>query len=559
MILKTGLFRVGLLMFVAAGILIDSAFHLKWTDLPMLLLIALVTLVTCRLCRDKNVPDTAIHFTGAVMIPAILIYGPHVALAALAIGLVGHRLVNSQRRVDLLFLLPRDVIVGWFAFQVFRLLGGEWGPTFDQVGAAVGMAGAHLAADTLLVALGLHIRAGRRFQPTLRSFVEPQSLRARAIKNVVGILIAFCYWHGGGRWSTLIIAFAFLLTQTLSHYFEVLQSARQQAQQLSAVLNATHGALIHTDPTGLIRMANRQIHTLFAIDPTSLVGRYAITIPALAEIRRRAPLPSADLVCTTVELTTGPKRFVHWHRTTLRDEHGELQGHVELFTDVTPLKEAERSLLLLHRSTIKALTAAIDARDSYTHGHSERVAAYAVAIAKRMQMTAKEIERIEYAGLLHDIGKLGIDDRLLRKEGALTPEEFVVMRQHPVIGAEMLAKADVLTDLIPGVRWHHEWVNGHGYPDMLHGNEIPLDARIISVADALDAMTTDRSYRPALPMYEALRRLRASAGIQFDPQVVAALEMVMAENPVIIGETVIPYRNTDERIRLSHPENIGLS
>lgn len=157
-------------------------------------------------------------------------------------------------------------------------------------------------------------------------------------------------------------------------------------------------------------------------------------------------------------------------------------------------------------------------------------------MARRLGLAEKDLERIGYSGLLHDIGKLGIDDRVLQKAGPLTPSERAMMMQHPVIGAEVLEKAGVLSDLIPGVRWHHEWVAGGGYPDGLKGDELPLDARIIAVADAFDAMTTARPYRPALSVAEALRRVQAGSGTQFDPRVAQALTEALEAGEIAVEQ-----------------------
>lgn len=186
-----------------------------------------------------------------------------------------------------------------------------------------------------------------------------------------------------------------------------------------------------------------------------------------------------------------------------------------------------RSRLALERSfreTLEALARALEARDVYTEGHSRRTAAYAAAVADAMGLPADERSAIERAGLLHDLGKIGVRDAVLLKEGSLTPEEEGQMRLHPELGGRILAGISFLRDASALARHHHERFDGKGYPDGLAGEAIPLGARILAVADALDAMTTDRPYRRALSGDEAVARLRQGAGSQFDPDVVAALE-----------------------------------
>jgi diguanylate cyclase (GGDEF)-like protein/PAS domain S-box-containing protein/putative nucleotidyltransferase with HDIG domain len=343
---------------------------------------------------------------------------------------------------------------------------------------------------------------------------------------------------GGQIWTVLAIGLACTLCLTLQRYFDAVREARSQAQQLEAVLNATRGALIMTDREGRVQVANRRVGELFGLDLDRLLGKAETELPGLEAMQaqvaaaKQAGVESGEQL---IELAAGPARFVHWYRAPILAVGGDLQGRIDVFTDVTALKQAEQNLRSLYDSTIRALTAAIDARDSYTHGHSGRVSAYAVTIARRMGLPAGDRERIRYSGLLHDIGKLGIDDHVLRKTGALSPSERALMMQHPVIGAEVLQEAHMLADLIPGVRWHHEWLSGGGYPDGLKGDEIPLDARIIGVADAFDAMTSDRPYRPALSVADALGRIQAGAGVQFDPDVAAALMAVVEAGEIAVA------------------------
>jgi hypothetical protein len=173
-------------------------------------------------------------------------------------------------------------------------------------------------------------------------------------------------------------------------------------------------------------------------------------------------------------------------------------------------------------STIQALAAAIDAKDSYTRGHSGRVVKYSQRIAAQMGLSGDEIMAVKTAAYLHDIGKIGIDERILLKPGALTAVECQNIMRHPGISAKILARVAFLQEAIPVVRHHHERFDGGGYPDGLAGAEIPLGARILAVADSFDAMTSDRPYRRALDARQARLELKRSAGAQFDPLVVEA-------------------------------------
>ena len=181
--------------------------------------------------------------------------------------------------------------------------------------------------------------------------------------------------------------------------------------------------------------------------------------------------------------------------------------------------EANRSLFI---SSIRAFAAAIDAKDPYTRGHSERVAAYSRAIARYLGLPKDMQEKVWIAGVLHDVGKIGVQDRVLLKQGVLTPEEFEQMKLHPVIGADIIEPISALTDMIPGIRWHHEAWNGTGYPDKLQGEQIPLMARIIGVADTFDAITTNRPYQTASTPEYAIETIKKLTGTKFDQKVVQA-------------------------------------
>lgn len=182
-------------------------------------------------------------------------------------------------------------------------------------------------------------------------------------------------------------------------------------------------------------------------------------------------------------------------------------------------------------STVRVLAAAIDARDSYTLGHSTRVSDLAVALAKKLGWSGQELEDIEIACLFHDVGKIKIPDAILHKTGRLSPAEWKEMQKHPEYGAEILGKAPSLRRFIPTVRHHHERYDGSGYPDGLRGEAIPRAAAIVSLADAFDAMTSDRPYRKALTGERALTTIRESSGKQFSPELASIfLEIVRNQN-----------------------------
>ncbi|WP_232699729.1 HD-GYP domain-containing protein [Brevibacillus daliensis] len=187
-----------------------------------------------------------------------------------------------------------------------------------------------------------------------------------------------------------------------------------------------------------------------------------------------------------------------------------LSSHRELENKVQEINQ-------LNNSFLTTMAAAIDARDPYTHGHSYRVAYLGKLLAEKAGLSEKEVNDVYFGGILHDVGKIGIEDEILHKKGKLTQEEYERIKQHPVIGYEIVTRAGVFPELLAAIRSHHERIDGQGYPDSLKGEEIPTMARILAISDAFDAMVSDRPYRDGLSIESALERIQYASGTQFDP------------------------------------------
>jgi len=190
---------------------------------------------------------------------------------------------------------------------------------------------------------------------------------------------------------------------------------------------------------------------------------------------------------------------------------------------IANLAKAAQENRELFVGTVKALAAAIDGKDKYTRGHSERVSRISVAIGKRLGMEEEELETLRISALLHDVGKIAIDDSILKKPAALTDEEFTIMKTHPQRGYKIMSQIPAMRDFLPGMYMHHEMVNGKGYPQGLTDDQIPMQAKIVSVADTFDAMTIDRPYQKALALNDALSRMKEFVGTRYDGGVVEAL------------------------------------
>ncbi len=225
-----------------------------------------------------------------------------------------------------------------------------------------------------------------------------------------------------------------------------------------------------------------------------------------------------------------------------RTEIGELAQTFNSMTDeierhIEDLKRAAAENRALFLNSIQMLAGAVDEKDPYTRGHSDRVTRYSVLIATEMGLSTEEVEKIRIAAQLHDVGKIGIEDRILKKPGALTPEEFEIMKTHTTKGATILRPVEQLRDMIPGIELHHESLDGRGYPHGLKGDEIPLMPRIITVADTFDAMTTNRPYQAAADPEYVVRIINSLANTKFDPRCVAAFTAVFERGQVRVHRT----------------------
>lgn len=202
------------------------------------------------------------------------------------------------------------------------------------------------------------------------------------------------------------------------------------------------------------------------------------------------------------------------------------------------LEKSKDKLADAYMGTVEALRIAVDAKDTYTKGHSDRVAFYSKLLAKEIGISDEEQERIYIGGLFHDIGKIGVPDAILQKQDRLTFEEYSEIKNHPLIGAQIINAATIFEDIIPIVKYHHERFDGKGYPGKLVGEEIPLYARIVTIADAFDAMTSDRQYRKGLLIDVAKDELIKNAGTQFDENLSKKFVKIIERDRDIIADAV---------------------
>ncbi len=206
------------------------------------------------------------------------------------------------------------------------------------------------------------------------------------------------------------------------------------------------------------------------------------------------------------------------------------------------LKKSNEQIERAYLESIQTLRYTVEAKDRYTRGHSDRVSDYAMLLGERLNLSTREVKTLKVGGLFHDIGKIGIPDHILLKEGSLSPEEFKEIKKHPEIGKRILKNATIFNDIIPIVYYHHEKYDGSGYPEGLKGEEIPYLARITTIVDTFDAMTSSRSYRKAIPIEKVIDEIKKNAGTQFDPAITEVFLNILRNEYDKIEEIINKYK-----------------
>ena len=281
-----------------------------------------------------------------------------------------------------------------------------------------------------------------------------------------------------------------------------------------------------------------------------LFALFALLVGSI--LARQLTVPLSKLVSAAQKIAAGD--LSHRVQTKRIAEIGTLGETFNLMSGsleehIAKLAKAAQENRELFVGTVKALAAAIDGKDRYTRGHSERVSRISAAIGARLGMGEAELETLRLSGLLHDVGKIAIDDSILKKPAALNAEEYEIMKTHPQQGYKIMSQIPAMKEFLPGMYMHHEMVNGKGYPQGLKGDEIPLQAKIISIADAFDAMTIDRPYSKGMSLDEALNLIKSFVGTRYDGKVVEALVQACADGQVGVGIV---------RLKAKMPKNVSL-
>jgi len=286
------------------------------------------------------------------------------------------------------------------------------------------------------------------------------------------------------------------------------------------------GVVVQKDVSKAFASVNRMTQATMQWVGVALALAIVVSIFFAAQIAR----PIRTLAEKTREIAAG--KYQQRVEIRSRSEIGDLAENFNVMSGeiekaILKLRKAAEENHQLFINSIRMLAAAIDAKDPYTRGHSERVARYSVAIGRHLKLPEEEIRRLRISALLHDVGKIGIDDRILRKPSALSDEEFTIMKTHPEKGAIIMSGVPQLIEVIPGMKYHHERWDGEGYPEGLREEQIPMQARIVAIADTFDAMTTNRPYQKAMNLDYVVEKIKGLAVSRFDPRAVAAFELAV--------------------------------
>ena len=416
---------------------------------------------------------------------------------------------------------------------VFKLLAGSSGSAAVRIGPAVLAGVLFLAVNVTLLSFAMSLSEGSTIPKVWRErfrWMTPYGVAS----GPLALALTIAYEKTG---TIGLVAFAAPPAFMMLSVRQYVSKTRKSVEEVRAANSELQAAVT------ALEERNADLHDLFefagglaarAHDRATLVGYAGDALQHIAgtdvrvstDLNGQIPLVAGGTPVGSLELGE-PLGSERWER--LRDT---LLPQLATALESTALVEEVRRK---HLATIAALSRSMEAKDFYTGGHTERVAQVSLAIAQRLGFEGAELDAIEIGALLHDIGKIGIPEAILHKATQLDEDEWAQMRQHPVISDYILSDLDVHEYVRQIARSSHERIDGKGYPDGLVGDDIPLPARIVLVADALDALTTDRPYRRARPLAAALVEMRQHTGTQLCPSVMAALERVLREEPQVIG------------------------
>ncbi len=480
----------------------------------------------------------SISFAGTGLLALGFTFGPGAAMAAAA--LMG--VVNLVRRRGKLnrgvFDMAQFTLAAGAGAALYQAVGAPGMSPLWRVGPAVAAAGMYMVVNIGLVTIAMSLAEGvgaySVWKERFRWFT-PYHLAS----GPLALAITLSYEKMG---VSGLLAFALPPVMMMVSIRQYVSRTRRSVEEVRAANEELRLA------NSQLAERNEDLQALFqfagglaarAHDRSALTGYAEEALSRLTGGRATVSAREGG-----IGLVAGGTRIAGLHLTETSEFEGERWARLRdaiLPQLATAIESADLvdQVRKKHLETIAALARSMEAKDYYTGGHTERVSDVAVALARLLGYEGEELDAIEIGALLHDIGKIGIPERILHKPGPLDDEEWKLMKEHPVISEYILSEVDLHPIVLQIARSSHERIDGKGYPDGLHGAAIPLPARVVLVADAFDALTSDRPYRRARSVEGAMRELRAHAGTQFCPAVIDALETIYREQPGVLGASVL--------------------
>lgn len=539
---KSVLIYIFALAVVALLLLWQTSIHLEpvvWT--PMVFITLMFIILEIMAIRLPSGP--VISLSSGLSMVALFCFGAPAAILSATISMLAIAIIENWEYYRVVYNTSLYILSIYTAGVVFYAFNGAIGEMnilvpWPYIGAIL----MYFLVDSVLTAVLFSLLQEKKVFFIWYGMIAT-SFQTYIAVQMLAIVSAYMYINQGFIGVFLLTFFLLMLQMVFRSHYALLNKEKERAGELEAILNTAESGILMVDRGASVKMVNRRFEEIFRIEHKiegiDICQLFQLLQNKLGHKANFKELMEEVNITKNIEVhLNGSKKVVKGSASPIIQD-GEEIGRIVTFTDVTSEWQMNKQLRELYEAAIRSLVAAVDARDAYTSGHSSRVADLAVAIARKISLSESKIEVLRYAGLLHDIGKIGIDDRILRKKGPLDNIERAKMIEHPLKGVAILEEVHAFQELIPIVKYHHEWFDGNGYLEGLKGNEIPLGARIMAIADAFDAMTSNRSYRAALPAEEAIRRLIAGKGSQFDPNLVDVFVPMVKSGEIIVEKNEI--------------------
>ncbi|MDK2986355.1 MAG: hypothetical protein PWQ96_1999 [Clostridia bacterium] len=513
-----------------------------------ILLILTVMFIILEIMAIRLPSGPVITLTSGLSMVALFCFGMSEAILSAFISLLIVSLLKRWEYYRTIYNISMYIISIYFAGNIFYALNGVAGVMeilvpWPYIGAII----IYFILNSILTA-GLFSLIQKNNVLIIWYRMMSESFKVYIAEQILAFASAFMFINQGFIGIFLLIIFLVMLQMVFRSHYQLFERERERAVELEAILNNVESGILMIDSLNTVKLVNKRFGEIFNIQQElkdiTVNNLFQLLHDKLINKENFLELLKKSKTAQNIEVLSkeNKKKVVKGFAAPVLEENEEI-GRIVTLTDITAEWEKNQQLQELYESAIRSLAAAVDARDTYTSGHSSRVSDFSVAIGKKIKLPDNEIEVLRFAALLHDIGKIGIDDKILRKQGPLNNFERAKMMEHPIKGVAILEEVHAFKELIPIIKYHHERFDGNGYLEGRKDEDIPLGARILAVADAFDAMTSNRSYRAALTVEEALRRLQSGKGSQFDPVLVDVFVSMVKKGEITLKKNTLEGTN----------------